>query len=128
MMPTLYLAQPREACIAEFHRMANGQAMGAISFLPRTVHHIQVTELPVVDLTGDGLGDVGLDDSDLVDDDWSACQLVGQAAHFLGAAGLVATSATELGLTIAVFETRVHGELEIVALDEIHPSEVIVAE
>ena len=123
-VPTLYLSQPREACIAEFHRMAAGQARGPSSFLPRTIHHIQVTDIHILDLTGDGLGDVGLADMDLVDGDWSACQLVGQAAHFLGAAGVMANSATQLGITIAVFETRVHGELEILGVDEIQPDEV----
>jgi RES domain-containing protein len=123
LVSTLYLAQPREACVGEFHRMAAGQAAGASSFLPRPVHHIQVTGLPVVDLTDDGLGDVGLSETDIAADDFGPCQLVGEAVHFLGAAGLVASSATGRGLTIAVFETRVHGELEVTGEDEIQPDE-----
>jgi RES domain-containing protein len=103
--------------------MAQGQADGASSFLPRTVHHIQVTDLAVLDLNGDGLGDVGLDASDIEADDWGPCQLVGEAAHFLGASGLVAPSATGQGLTIAVFETRMRGQLEITNVGEILPDE-----
>jgi RES domain-containing protein len=76
-----------------------------------------------LDLTGEGLADVGLEISDIRGDDWGPCQLVGEGAHFLGAAGLVAPSATGLGLTIAVFETRVRGQLAIVDADEIFSSE-----
>jgi RES domain-containing protein len=124
LVSTLYLAQPREACVAEFHRMAAGQAQGALSFLPRPVHHIQVTDLPLLDLTGDGLGDVGLTEDDVAADDLGPCQLVGEAAYFLHGAGLVAPSATHLGLTIAVFETRAHGQLDLIDLDDaIQPAE-----
>ena len=124
LVSTIYLSQPRATCVAEFHRMAQGQGRGPSSFLPRTVHHIQITDLSVLDLTGDGLGDVGLDSDDLSDNDWSPCQLVGQAAHFLGASGLVAPSATGEGLTIAVFETRVRGQLAIIDDGEIEPEEI----
>ncbi len=104
--------------------MASGQGRGPSSFLPRTIHHVQVSDLSVLDLTGDRLSDVGLDDDDIRSDDRSACQLVGQAAHFLGAVGVVAKSATDLGITVAVFETKMHGELEIVTTEEIDFSEV----
>lgn len=104
--------------------MAAGQAAGPTSFLPRTIHHIQVHDLPVLNLTGDRLSDVDLTLDDIADDDWSSCQVVGEAAHFLGAAGVVAASATGLGLTIAVFETRVHGHLELVGAEEIGEDEV----
>jgi RES domain-containing protein len=121
---TLYLAEPRGTCVAEFLRMAQGQARGPQSFLPRTVHQIVVTDLSILDLRGDGMADVGLDASDLSSDDWRACQLVGEAAHFLGAAGLIAPSATGQGHTIAAFETRASGHLEIVAIEQIEPEEV----
>jgi RES domain-containing protein len=81
-------------------------------------------ELPVLDLTAGGLERVGLDEGDLLSNDWNGCQLVGQAAHFLGAGGLVANSATKKGLTIAVFETRVHGELKIVGEEQIRADEL----
>jgi RES domain-containing protein len=93
--------------------------------LPRAIHEVRVSEIAVLDLRGDRLGDVGLEARDVRSDDWSACQLVGQAAHFLGAAGLVAESATNEGLTIAVFETRVHGQLEVVQVGEIDPSDLV---
>jgi RES domain-containing protein len=124
LVSTLYLADPRAACVGEFHRMAASQGLRGSSFLPRPVHHIQVTELPVVDLTGDGLGDVGLSLDDVKADDFAPCQLVGEVIYFLGAAGLVAPSATGLGLTVVVFETRMGDHLEIVdAGDEIQLAE-----
>jgi len=57
---------------------------------------------------------VGLSVDDIADDDWTACQAVGQAAYFLGHDGLIAPSATGQGLVIAVFESRLaHGQLTV---------------
>lgn len=63
--------------------------------------------LPLIDLTStEALDHVGLTLDDVQDDDWTACQAVGQAAHFLGMAGVAAPSATGVGLVIAAFEDR----------------------
>ena len=88
--------------------MAQGQARGADSFLPRSLHVIEIHGLDLVDLSVPGLlGEVGLTLDDVSSDDWSACQEVGQAVYFLNYQGLRAPSATGLGTTVAVFETRV---------------------
>ncbi|MGH9041358.1 MAG: RES domain-containing protein [Acidimicrobiia bacterium] len=58
---TIYLASPRETCLAEFGRMAEGQGRGASSFLPRALHTLIVTELVVLDLfTAGAMASVGL--------------------------------------------------------------------
>jgi RES domain-containing protein len=108
LFPTIYLAYPRDACIAEFRRMAEGQGGGPASFLPRDVHEVSVTALRALDLTSpDMLRVAGLSPGNLSEADWSACQAVGEAAHFLGFQGVIAPSATGLGQVIAVFEDRV---------------------
>lgn len=45
--------------------------------------------------------------ADIDDDDWTACQAVGQAAHFLNFGGVLAPSASGAGLVLAAFENRV---------------------
>ena len=106
----MYLAQPEAACVAEFVRMAEatGAAPDALLRRGREMHDIDVSDLPVLDLTDAGaLDHVGLTLDDISDDDWSACQAVGEAAHFLGMAGIAAPSATAVGIVVAAFETRV---------------------
>lgn len=114
--PTIYLAEPVDACVAEFLRMARGQARGAESFRPRQLHMVRATELELVDLTTETALDlVGLTKSDLTDDDWASCQRVGEVIHFLGYQGLRAPSATGLGTVFSIFETRLrHQQLKVV--------------
>lgn len=72
------------------------------------MHHVEVAGLPVLDLTEEGaLDHVGLTLDDVSDDDWSACQAIGEAVQFLGMAGIVAPSATAVGIVVAAFEMRV---------------------
>lgn len=115
----MYLAQPEAACVAEFVRMAEamGVAPDALLRRGRELHDIEVDGLPVLDLTKNGaLDHVGLTLDDVDDDDWSACQAIGEAAHFLGMAGIAAPSATQVGLVVAAFETRVAaGQLTLTA-------------
>ena len=96
--------------MAEFVRMAEttGAAPEALLRRGRKLHDVEVTGLPVLDLTAHGaLDHVGLRLDDIADDDWSACQAVGEAAHFLGVTGIVAPSATQVGIIVVAFETRV---------------------
>lgn len=107
VVSTVYLAFPVEACVAEFLRMAEGQARGVASFLPRQLHEIECDSLSVVDLTIPGaLPLVGLHMDDLASRDYRKCQDVGAASYFLGHQGVLAPSATGLGSVLAVFEPR----------------------
>jgi RES domain-containing protein len=107
---TIYLAQPLATCLLEFDRLAEANGIDPITMLrsPRTLHTIEVRDLPVLDLRDpDRLAYVGLSPDDIADDDWTACQTVGHAAHFLDMSGIVAASATGQGVVIAAFEARV---------------------
>lgn len=116
----IYLATPRACCIAELERSLADQARGAVSF-PRSVHEVQVAQIPCVDLSSEeALDIVGLSVDDLIDSDWSACQHVGNAVHYLGIASLLAPSATQTGNVLTVFEPHLRpGQLEISATSQI---------
>lgn len=91
--PTIYLAQPEKSCLAELARAAErgGFPLSALLRRGRQLHTMEVRELPVLDLTSaEDLDHVGLTLEDVEDDDWTACQAVGEAAHFLAMAGLAA--------------------------------------
>jgi len=123
--PTVYLAEPAETCVGEFRRMAEATGTYPESLIRRgwQLHRIDVTALrPVLDLrSADALRHVGLDLEDIGDDDVTACQAVGEAAHFLAFAGLVAPSATGSGVVIAVFEDRVQlGQLAVLGSEPLN--------
>ena len=113
---TSYLAQPEEACIAEFLRMAEGQARGPSSFLPRDVYTLAVSDLEVLDLRPpNNLAKVGLSVEDIQSRERGRCQEIGAAAHFLGFQGIVAPSATGIGIVIAAFDGKIRdGQLTVV--------------
>jgi RES domain-containing protein len=117
LFATLYLADPVATCIAEFERTARGQAKGARSFLERSVHHINVANLVTADLRSpEALAAVGLSLESVSDDHWEPCQRVGELAHYLGLQGLLAPSATGLGIVVVVFEGRVRiGQLDVLS-------------
>lgn len=77
-----------------------------------------------MDLTSDEvLERVGLTPDDLVDENWTACQRVGDAVHYLGIAGLLAPSATGVGRVLAVFEPHLRpGQLRVVGSSEFDKS------
>ena len=105
LVPTLYLAVPVEACVAEYLRSAKGQAKGSESFRPSELHEIEVDNLRVLDLTTpEALEQVGLTEDDIRSQDRSKCQEVGAAALYLGLQGVLAPSATGIGFVIAIFE------------------------
>lgn len=123
--PTIYLAQPVGTCVLEFARMAEATGAAPASLIRRgwQLHRVEVVGLPVLDLRStESLHHVGLDVEDIGDDDWTACQTVGEAAHFLSYAGIVAPSATGSGLVVAAFEDRIEpGQLKVLGselLDE----------
>lgn len=106
----IYLAEPAAACMAELDRLAKSQNVAVDDFIraKRTVHTIGVHSLPVLDLRDDSArARVGLELSDISDDDWTACQTVGHAAYFLNFGGVLAPSASGVGLVLTAFESRV---------------------
>ncbi|MEX2228197.1 MAG: RES family NAD+ phosphorylase [Dehalococcoidia bacterium] len=102
-VPAIYLAETLETCIAEFRRMAGGQARGPISFR-RTLHRIRVSGLSVLDVsTETAMESVRLTYSDVTSDDRTVCQGIGYLARYLGIEAVLALSATGRGRAIAVF-------------------------
>jgi len=112
---TVYLAFPQSACVAEFIRLAQGQARGVDSFLPRDLHTIRVENIDVLDLTTQKARNaVGITMNDIDSVDRSACQEVGGAAHYLGIQGVLAPSATRIGFVLAAFERNLRrGQLTL---------------
>lgn len=101
MVATIYVATTESGCLAELHRLLGHQARGAVSF-PRHLHRIELTNIVAVDLTTDEILDaVGLTPDDVTDDDWTACQAVGNAVQYLGVQALRAASATGDGHILA---------------------------
>jgi RES domain-containing protein len=107
---TIYLAQPKNACAGEVDRAAKANNVTAHAMLRASyvLHTVTVKPLQIIDLTvAENLDHVGLTDSDIADDDWSACQAVGHAAWFLGIQGVLAPSASGRGAVLAVYENRI---------------------
>lgn len=122
---TIYLARPRQTCMAEFKRMARGQGRGPQSFLPRDLHTLSIRRIQILDLTvGANRHLLSLTLDDIRSDDWTPCQAVGEAAHFLGFQGLIAPSATGAGEVIAAFELKLEpGQLVSVRRQRIDPKD-----
>lgn len=113
----IYLARPEAACIAELERSAELTNISVTNALRsgRTLHTLHAHQVQVLDLTSEpSQSAIGLEASDIADDDHTACQAVGQAADFLGYQGVLAPSATGTGLVLAAFEARLSpGQLQV---------------
>lgn len=117
----IYLASSAESAAEEFRRMAAGQGRGPRSFLPRDLHTIRVAELQALDLRDDSVL-LALDiTADLLStEDWSLCQQIAEAAHFLGYQAIIAKSASGVGDVIAVFDDRIRlSDLEVLGTQEL---------
>lgn len=116
---TLYLAFPRETCLAELDRMLATQPVTRSDLAARAIHEIEVENLRVLDLrTEESLATVGLTLSDILAESWEACQRVGDAAAFLKCEGILTVSATASGNVLAVFpEHVVAGKLRLVGTE-----------
>ncbi len=81
-----------------------------------SLHELTVQGMQVLDLRApDALASVGLMREDIADDDWTRCQAIGHAAFFLDFDGVLAPSATGVGVVLAAFETRLEaGQLRLV--------------
>jgi RES domain-containing protein len=92
--------------------------LGAADFLPRRFYRYQVGLQSLLDVRAPGaLAALELSEAELTGDDPSACQSVGDAAHYLGREGVVAPSATGSGVVLAVFFDRLQADSFIRDLD-----------
>lgn len=87
------------------------------------MYEVTVNTLPCLDLsTDEALDAVGLTTDDLSDDDWTACQGVGNAAQYPGITSVLAPSATGIGSVLTVYEPHLRpGQLSAVSsVDVLH--------
>lgn len=99
-----------EVAGTELDRAAEAAAIEPLVMLDAgyDLHTVDVEALQVLDLRKEAaLRHVGLAPEDVIDEDRTACQAVGHAAWFLEMQGVVAPSASGVGLVITAFETRV---------------------
>ncbi|HEX9824204.1 MAG TPA: RES family NAD+ phosphorylase [Actinomycetota bacterium] len=109
--PTLYLGLDRETVVGEFYRLARHQSMPPAALLPRRLYTYRTELTGVLDLTTvEALSRVGLSLDDIRSEDPSACQGVGEAAHYVGFEAVRASSATGSGEVVAVFYDRLTGD------------------
>lgn len=120
----LYLGRPSDSVVVEAYRHlvdADLDGMMAASMVgPRRLYTVNVRVGRILDLTNpDNLDAVGLTEADLRSEvgDYDRCHAVGRAAHQLELGGILAPAATQLGFTLAVFEThlRATDRLEVVS-------------
>lgn len=116
--PVLYLAQTKAAAAAEFFRLAEKQGMDASALLPRRVYRYSVELSAVLNLTDpQALEAVELIPSDISDDDPTKCQSIGDAAHYAGFEGVMAPSASGVGVVVAVFFDQVKAGSQVEPVD-----------
>lgn len=100
----LYCAQDRATVADEWYRAAERQGIAPEGFVPRVLHRLEISLTSLLDLRSQrSLEVVGLGESQLRGLDQSACQMVGEVAHYLGIEGISAPSAAGPGVVIAVF-------------------------
>ena len=110
----LYLGRPPDSVVVEAYRhlVDDDEALTGEMVGPRRFSTIDVTATRILDLrTPSAQRQVGLDEravhSDV--DEYAPCLRVGQAAHQLGLHGVIATAATGLGETLALFDELLPG-------------------
>lgn len=118
---TIYFADSMSTCAAEFRRMAEAQGLPSRAFRPRSLHVVQADEIELLDLSSEErLAAVDLRLGDVIADERSHCQNVGEGSYFLGMQGVRAPSATGRGLVIAVFNLRLRpGQLRVIETTEL---------
>ena len=107
----LYLGRPPDSVVAEAYRhlVDDDENLTGDMVGPRRFATVDVAVTRVLDLrNADAQRQVGLDEravrSDV--DEYAPCRRVGQAAHQLGLHGVIATAATGLGETLALFDEQ----------------------
>lgn len=114
----LYLGRPPDSVVVEAYRHLvdddeDGRLTGEMVG-PRSFSTVEVDVSEVLDLrAATAQQRVGLSDDALRSPigDYASCQRVGAAAHQLGLHGVLATAATGLGETLALFDEHLGAEL-----------------
>jgi len=104
--PVIYLGRPVDSVTVEAYRRLVDPVEGMTGELvgPRALFTLDVDVDNLLDLREpDHLAAVGLDQAALIGP-WVPCVRVARAAHQLGLHGVLAPAATEVGLTLALFE------------------------
>lgn len=123
----VYLAHPRQACLAELRRTVDLATRPARPG-PRRLFRIGVHDLRVLDLTTEErLAAVGLTRADLESHEPAACQEIGRLAHLLDYQGVHAPSATSQGEVLAVFERWLDNpdQLEVLDSDDLDSNDLL---
>jgi RES domain-containing protein len=120
--PVLYLARPTASVVIEAHRHLVEPIEGMRPELvgPRHLISCEVEVTNVLDLrAAENRDTVGLSILDMTSDvgDYEACHRIAQAAHQLELHGIIASAATGMGETLALFERRLPADEQPVLLD-----------
>lgn len=110
--PVIYLGRPESSVAVEAYRRLVDPVEGMTGDLvgPRTLFTLKVEVNNLLDLRDpDHLTAVGLD-IDALGGPWAPCVRVARAAHQLGLRGVLAPAATDIGLTLALFEQHLPPE------------------
>lgn len=126
LFSAIYLSDSEKACMVELERAAAVAATTPQNKLraPHKLHHIIARNLSVLDLRSAAAQlTVGLDSTDLTNDDWTACQQVGHAAWFLHVQAILVPSAGGVGLVITAYEQRIKpGQLDVLLTTDLTPA------
>ncbi len=115
---TIYLGLERETVIAEFHRLAARSRRAPQDFLPRHFYRYELALAQVLDLrASESRSQLSLGLADIASDDLTACQAIGETAHYLGYEAVLAPSATGAGQVLAVFSDRLRAGSSITDVD-----------
>lgn len=107
--PVLYLCSTAACAVAELRRAAERHPIGVSGFLPRTLYRYEIELTSVLDLTdSDTLGHLGLSPEQLVDEDRSVTQQIGEISHQFGFQAVLNASATGVDAVLAVFIDNLH--------------------
>lgn len=122
--PVIYLGQPVASVVVEAYRRLVDPAEGMRGDLvgPRVLLTVEVDVDELLDLRDPAhLAALGLDD-DALRGPWPPCVRVARAAHQLGLNGILAPAATELGITLALFEQHLpHHQTPVITHRETWP-------
>ena len=102
--PVLYLCSTAGCAAAEFTRFASNHPIGLSGFLPRKLWRYEISLSNVLDLTeAETLDHLGLEASELVEEDRTVTHQLGEVAHQFGYQAIRNASAAGVDDVIAVF-------------------------